>query len=93
MSLFARENRDKSDRHRRLWAACAIAHTAVDFGAATSFVAGSALFFSEELQTTATWLLLIGSIQFAAKLSIRMARELHYAAIGDDRNLAKTAGG
>lgn len=89
MALFSPENRDKSARHRRIWAAFEIIYTAVDFGAAICFVVGSVLFFSEELQTAGTWLFLVGSILFAAKPSLRLARELRLAAIGDTDDLAK----
>ncbi len=93
MALFSPENRDKSLRHRRIWAAYEIAFTVVDFGAAISFVIGSVLFFWHSTQTAGTWLFLIGSILFAAKPSIRLARELKLAALGDIDDLAKRADG
>lgn len=93
MALFEPQNRNRSARHRRLWAAFEVAYTIVDFGAAASFVVGSVLFFFEELQTAGTWLFLIGSILFAAKPSIRLARELKLAAIGDTEDLAKRDNG
>jgi hypothetical protein len=89
MPLFFPENRTKSDRHRRLWAAYEIAYTIVDFGAAFSFVIGSVLFFYASLQTAGTWLFLIGSILFAAKPSIRLFRELRLLALGDAEDVAK----
>ena len=85
--LFAPENRDKTARHRRIWALYEIAYTAVDFSAAACFVVGSVLFFRESLQTAGTWLFLIGSILFAAKPTIRLLREIKLAAIGDYEDL------
>lgn len=41
------------------------------------FVAGSALFFQESTATAATWLFLVGSIQFLARPVIRLARLFH----------------
>jgi hypothetical protein len=93
MALFSPENRDKTARHRRIWALYEIAYTAVDFGAAISFIIGSIFFFWESLQTAGTWLFLIGSILFAAKPSIRLAREIKLAAIGDYDDLEKRADG
>ncbi len=93
MALFSPENRDKSPRHRRIWAAYEIAYTAVDFGAAISFVVGSVFFFWESLQTAGTWLFLIGSILFAAKPTIRLLREIKLAAIGDYEDLEKSSDG
>ena len=93
MKFFNPENRNRTERHREIWAAYEIAYTAVDFGASFSFVAGSILFFYEDLQTAGTWLFLIGSILFAGKPTIRFARELKYAAMGDYRDVAKRANG
>jgi hypothetical protein len=93
MGLFSPENRDRSDRHREIWAAYEVAYTAVDFGAAISFVVGSVMFFFDSLQFAGTWLFLIGSILFAAKPSIRLARELRLAAIGDTEDLARRLDG
>jgi hypothetical protein len=49
----------------------------VDFAAALLFVVGSVLFFYPERQTSATWCFLIGSIFFAFKPTLRLARFLH----------------
>ena len=53
----------------------------MDFAAAVLFVIGSALFFSEATTYVATWMFLIGSLCFALKPSLRLARELHYLRI------------
>ena len=44
MKLFDRQNRDRTAESRRLYALYEIAHTAVDFIAALSFLVGSVLF-------------------------------------------------
>ena len=86
--LFSRDHRQGTDRQRRTYAAFEIAYTFVDFAAAVCFVIGSVMFFFEEWQTPGTWLFLIGSILFALKPTLRLARELKLAAMGDDTDLA-----
>ena len=86
--LFSRDHRQGTDRQRRIYAAFEIAYTFVDFAAAICFVIGSVMFFFEEWQTPGTWLFLIGSILFALKPTLRLARELKLAAMGDDTDLA-----
>lgn len=44
MTLFNPDNRTRSHRSRRFYAATETLYTAVDFGAAMSFLIGSALF-------------------------------------------------
>jgi hypothetical protein len=41
------------------------------------FVAGSALFFHDSTATAATWLFLLGSIQFLVRPVLRLARMFH----------------
>ncbi len=82
MKLFHPSNRDRSPRTARLYALYELAYTAVDFTAALLFVVGSALFFNESTTTLATWLFLIGSICFALRPTIHLAREVHYWSIG-----------
>ncbi|SES16600.1 YrhK-like protein [Tranquillimonas rosea] len=88
MTLFHPGNRHKSGDHERIWAITEIVYTIVDFLAAFAFVIGSVFFFYKSLQTAGTWLFLIGSIFFAVKPSIRLARELKYAAMGDAKDVA-----
>lgn len=88
MQLFHPATRSLSERHARIYAAYEIAHTLVDFAAAVLFVIGSALFFSEATTYVATWMFLIGSLCFALKPSLRLARELHYLRIGKLDELA-----
>lgn len=76
--LFAPSTRLRSPQHGRIYARYEIAHTAVDFAAAAFFVVGSAFFFYESLSEAARWCFLLGSILFAAKPTIRLARELAY---------------
>ena len=89
MKLFHPANRDRWADRPDLYAAYELAYTAVDFGAAACFVVGSVMFFFEAWQTPGTWLFLIGSVLFAAKPSLRLARELHMAARGDEDGLAQ----
>ncbi|CUH78258.1 YrhK family protein [Tropicibacter naphthalenivorans] len=89
MTLFTHENRQKTDRSRRLYAAFEIAHTIVDFLAAICFLIGSILFFWKAYETPAIWLFVIGSAFFALKPTLRLIRELKLAAMGDAEDLAE----
>jgi uncharacterized membrane protein YgdD (TMEM256/DUF423 family) len=93
MHLFRAENATKSHRHRATFAAFEIAHTLADFGAAIMFIIGSIMFFFDAWQTMGTWLFLIGSILFACKPSLRLARELRLVAMGDVEDYADTPNG
>ena len=88
MHLFRYDHRSKSARHKRISAAFELAYTIVDFTAAFCFLVGSVLFFWQEWETQAIWLFVIGSLFFAAKPTLRLARELKLAAIGDVEDLA-----
>ena len=76
MGLFQTDPH-QSDAHRRVYANYEIARTAVDFLAAVCFVAGSACFFFSATETLALWLFLVGSILFAVKPTLKLAREMH----------------
>lgn len=89
MALFTHENRQRSARTRRVYAAYEIAHTAVDFLAAICFLVGSILFFSDSTQYPATWLFVIGSLFFCLKPSLRLAREIHLWRMGRMEVLAR----
>lgn len=89
MKLFRHENRQKSDRSRRFYAMAELVYTAVDFTAAIAFLAGSVLFFWNSLETAAIWFFVIGSLCFALKPTIRFAREIRLAAMGDEKDLAE----
>lgn len=89
MRLFHPANRSLSAEHERIYAMYEVWYTAVDFAAAFLFVIGSVLFFRESTQTAATWMFLAGSICFALKPTIRLARELRYLRMGDFGKLAK----
>ncbi|KAA9010575.1 YrhK family protein [Histidinibacterium aquaticum] len=93
MQLFSHENRQKSERSRKLYASFEIAYTAVDFTAAMSFLIGSILFFWNDLETAAIWFFVIGSALFAVKPTLRFVRELKLAAMGDDEDLAERMSG
>lgn len=91
MSMFAPENKTKTERNRRLYAIYEIIYTIVDFGAALLFFIGSIMFFYKSLENPAIWCFVIGSALFAFKPTIRVIRELHYLAIGDLKDLAERA--
>jgi hypothetical protein len=93
MSVFSPENVMKTERSRRLYALYELVYTAVDVLAALMFIAGSVLFFSEETQTAGTWCFLAGSLFFAAKPALRIAREIHYWRWGEMGKLARRAEG
>ncbi|ORE93430.1 YrhK family protein [Acuticoccus yangtzensis] len=84
-------NEGLSHRERRAYAAFEIAYTLVDFGAALCFVVGSVLFFWEATMVAGTWAFLVGSVLFAAKPSIRLARELRKLGHGRTSEVARKA--
>lgn len=69
----------RTDRHGEVYGGYQKLYDAVDALAAIAFIVGSALFFSEATQTTATWLFLIGSIFFAVRPLVHVARDFHLA--------------
>lgn len=91
MTYFNPENRNRTPRNRRLYAAYEIGYTAVDTIAALSFLGGSFLFLSESTRPAGTWLFVVGSFFFAMKPTLRLVREMHYAAIGRTDHLARRA--
>lgn len=89
MQLFRHENRERNHDTRRIYAWFELVYTLVDFSAALCFVLGSLLFFWNRFETPAIWLFLIGSVLFAAKPSIRLAREIKLMRMGDLDSLAR----
>lgn len=89
--LFRNDRRNSSRQHNRVYARFEIAHTLADFLAAVCFVIGSVMFFFEAWQTPGTWLFLIGSLLFALKPSLRLAREITLYRMGDMDDLAQAA--
>ena len=82
MKLFRTRRFDASSRHRQVYSAYEIAYTSVDWLAAVLFVIGSIMFLYDDLMHAGTWLFIIGSMCFALRPSIRLARELHLARLG-----------
>lgn len=82
-------HRQWSPRQRRAYAAFEVAYTSVDFAAAFSFVVGAILYFYENLHTEGTWMFLAGSILFALKPTIRLAREIVHVSLGRTGEVAK----
>lgn len=68
-----------TSKHGEVYNAYQTIYDTVDALAAIAFIVGSALFFSEETQTSATWLFLIGSVFFAVRPCIHVVRDLHMA--------------
>ena len=89
MAFFNPQNRNRSDRTRKIYAVYEIAYTLVDFLAALLFLVGSAMFFYAELENPAIWCFVVGSAFFLMKPTIRVVREFHYLAIGDYADLAE----
>ena len=89
MPLFHQENRSRNADTRRIDAAFGLAHTMADFIAAFAFLGGSILFFWKAYETQAIWLFVIGSVFFALKPTLRLAREVKLLAMGDAEDLAE----
>lgn len=70
-----------SPRHQEIYNRYQTAYTLVEFAAAVAFVIGSVFFFSESLSVAADWLFLGGSILFAVRPTVAVARELHLSRI------------
>ncbi len=88
--LFQKDHQgDGTARQKRVYAMFELAYTIVDFTAASLFIVGSVMFFYDDWQTPGTWMFLVGSICFAAKPTLRLAREVKLAAMGDVDDLAK----
>ncbi|QQA42520.1 YrhK family protein [Pelagovum pacificum] len=92
MALFRHYNREKSQKSRHIYAVFELVYTAVDFTAAMFFLVGSIMFFWESLMFSATWFFVLGSILFGVKPSLRLAREIKLARLGDDEDLADRYG-
>lgn len=86
--LFHPDAKRTDAQASRIWAIYEIIYTAVDFGAAICFVVGSVMFFSEAWLIPGTWLFLVGSLLFAAKPSLRLAREIQLWRRGGTEALA-----
>lgn len=89
MQIFRPENPSKTAEHQRIYALYEIFYTALDFAAASLFIAGSVLFFWNSTQYLATWLFVVGSICFALKPAVRLMRELRYLRMGRIEKLAR----
>ncbi|KZB54930.1 MULTISPECIES: YrhK family protein [Thalassospira] len=83
MKLFRSRRFDASSRHRQVYSAYEIAYTTVDWLAAVLFTIGSIMFLYDDLMKAGTWLFIIGSVCFALRPTIRLARELHLARLGE----------
>lgn len=88
--LFHPDNHTRSSDHKRLYALCEVAYTAVDFSAAALFVVGSVLFFDEATTYAATWLFVVGSVLFGLRPSIKLYRELRYLRLGNYDEITKS---
>jgi uncharacterized membrane protein YhfC len=86
MPLFEPQNRNQSPQAQHVYALYEIAHVVVELLAALSFLVGSILFFKETTQTAGIWFYVIGSVLFAIKPTLRLAREIKLLVMG--RNAA-----
>lgn len=77
MKLLHPSLEDLTPRHIELFWRYQVVRTGVDFSAAMCFLVGSAFFFFASLSTPADWLFLVGSILFALKPTIDLARSAH----------------
>lgn len=89
MQLFHPEARNRSPEHQRIYALYAVWYTVVDFLAAFQFIIGSVLFFWQSTEDAGIWLFICGSICFALKPTLRLAREIKFLSMGDYRDLAQ----
>lgn len=92
MNFFQPGANDRSPKHRKLYAAYELAFTFIEFAAGILFLIGSIMFFYSAWQTQAIWCFVIGSACFVVGPGLKLAREIHYAAIGDVDDLAERAG-
>lgn len=84
MKLFQSRRFDASPKHREIYSAYEIAYSIIDLLAAVLFIVGSILFLDDATVYAGTWLFIIGSVFFAARPAVRLARELHLAGLEDD---------
>ncbi|WP_238372372.1 YrhK family protein [Heliomarina baculiformis] len=91
--LFHQDQRNRNADTKRIHALFEIVYTLVDFMAALTFLIGSVMFLYDSWQTFGTWLFIVGSILFATKPTLRLARELKLAAMGDADDLADRLNG
>jgi len=91
ISFFRHATGGKSEKFARTYSLYELGYTGADFLAALMFVIGSILFFGETTQRAGTWLFLVGSLFFALKPSLRLAREIHLWRIGKMEELAERA--
>ncbi|WP_373636529.1 YrhK family protein [Yoonia sp. BS5-3] len=89
MRIFNPDNHAKSDQHKRLYAICEVAYSAIDFSAALLFIVGSVLFFDESTTYIATWLFLVGSVLFGMRPAVKLYREIGYLRLGDYDDIAR----
>lgn len=89
MKIFAPNTRHISKQHEKLYAAYELVFTLVQFTAGMLFLVGSWMFFHKAWENTAIWCFVIGSVLFVVGPSVKLARELHYAMIGDYADLAE----
>lgn len=69
----------QTEEHGKVYGRYQTIYDTVDLLAAVAFVVGSVLFFSEKTQMAGTWLFLIGSVFFAVRPMIHVARDIHMA--------------
>ncbi len=91
MKIFDIRNRNLNEDTRRVYARFELLYTLIDFLAAFLFIIGSIMFFYPKWVDTGTWMFLVGSIFFASKPTVRMAREIKLYRMGKLEDLADRA--
>jgi hypothetical protein len=64
-------------RHEQVYVAYGTVYDCVDALAAILFIIGSVLFFGTATQTAGTWAFLVGSVFFAVRPVVHVARDMH----------------
>ncbi len=90
--MFDVDDKCQSPKHEKIDTAYELAYTIVDFSAGMLFLVGSGLFFYKQFEKPAIWCFVAGSVLFVLKSTLRLARELHYLAIGKVQPVARSLG-
>ena len=69
----------RTRRHGEVYGNYQTVYDTVDALAAIAFIVGSVLFFKASTEVAATWLFLIGSVFFAVRPLVHVARDFHLA--------------
>ncbi|WP_300380497.1 YrhK family protein [Henriciella sp.] len=79
----------RTERHGEVYGSYQTIYDTVDALAAIAFIVGSVLFFKKSTEVAATWLFLIGSVFFAVRPLVHVARDFHLAKLPHHSGEAK----